>query len=59
MDRETIIKEIEESYPADSEFTGIADLGQRLLLKALYKHWRQLPDEILAEYHGLCVDDDV
>jgi hypothetical protein len=49
MTHNEIIREISSLYPADEHETG-----KELLLEAICKCWRTLPEPILLEYWLLC-----
>lgn len=58
MSRQTDIKKIESLYPADSDSIDTRKLGTSLLLAAISKEWRLLPNGVLEEYARLCERED-
>lgn len=59
MDRQQVINEIEQLYPADDNRT--ADIGQRLLEQARKDvgfGWRDSADIVLYRYLELCRQED-
>ena len=58
MNRDEKIRDIENLYPADSSYTGTREVGRKLLFEAIAQSWRFLPDEILNNYHELCVIEE-
>lgn len=59
MNKQEIIHDIESLFPVDSDFTGTAIAGEGLLIEAIKRHnWRDLPEDILNEYHKLCIELD-
>jgi len=53
--RKMNIETIAHLYPADSEYNYVRETGMKLMLLALGKRWRSLPDEVLNEYANLCL----
>ena len=58
MTREDAIKLIENLYPADSEYSDTAAIGQELLNQAERENWRSAPTEILIHYANLCISKE-
>jgi hypothetical protein len=55
-----IIADIDSLFPADSQYPNTQATGQHLLEMAkrnvgYYDDWRNLPENVIREYHGLCV----
>ena len=47
--RETLIREIEALFPPDAGAPGTAAVGQAILIQALARNWRDLPEPVLAD----------
>ena len=60
MNREQAIQEIENLFPADSEYLDTREKGIELLEQAKRNtsDWRNLPDATLFEYARLCREED-
>jgi hypothetical protein len=58
QNKENLIQTIQSLFPADSTFQETAEIGQQLLLKALFINWRSLPDEVLKTYSELCQQEN-
>lgn len=61
--KETIIRNIENLFPIDSEFPETNAVGFKLLAEAKYNvgykdNWRDLPENVLREYERLCIAED-
>lgn len=61
MEKSKIIRDIENYYPIDSEYSETNLIGQRLLIMAIQQtrfNWRNLPEKVLIKYRDLCFDEE-
>jgi len=56
-DRKLSIKQIRETFPADSKDKQTAIKGKTLLFDAIAKHWESLPDAVLSTYAENCINN--
>ncbi len=57
MEKQTIINETQNLFPADSHRTDTATIGRQLLSMAMNEagfNWRDLPESVLKEYLLFC-----
>ncbi len=52
--KQYFINNISNLFPADSEFEDTKKIGEKLLLEAVFKNWRELPEAILSDYSRNC-----
>jgi hypothetical protein len=54
VEREQLIRRIDDHYPADAKYPNIQARGRELMLQAIAETWRSLPLETLRTYARLC-----
>lgn len=61
MEKEKLIRDIENLYPTDCEYADTNAIGKVLLQQAIENvkyDWRDMPLVVLEEYRRLCVEEE-